>query len=310
MQDDLTELGAERDRFLRGGRAPSTIKAYKDSYMRFCAWCLTADREPLPASADSLSLWAVSMLSSGLRVATVEARLSGVAHAHKEAGLKSPIAEEVRRVLVGARRVRKENTLQKRALTVGELWKITRVIDCTTSTGLRDRALIVFGFAGAFRRSELSSLDLADVTFAPKGLLVHLRWSKTDQMGKGRNIGLWRGENADTCPVRTMQAWLKRRGMQPGPLFYCILKGDTMTDRRLSADNCVRAVKNAIAGIGLDSHQYGGHSLRSGYVTAAAENGASTMAIMQQTGHKSIAMVHRYMRPVTAFGANALAGKL
>lgn len=314
MQDELAKLAEVRDRFLRETRAPLTLKAYKDSWQRFEAWTKGAGRTPMPASADTLSLWAVSMLAAGLRVATVEARLSGVAYAHRQAGLKSPICPEVRRVLNGARRIRRENTLQKRALTVGQLWKIARVIDTSTVSGIRDRALIVFGFAGAFRRSELSSLDLADVTFTPKGVLVHLRWSKTDQFGKGRDIGLWRGENADTCPVRTLQAWIKCRGNQPGPLFYLIQRrsrsGDIMTDRRQSPDNCVQAIKRSIALIGLDAHQYGGHSLRSGYVTAAVENGASTVAIMQQTGHKSVIMVHTYMRPVTAFGANALAGKL
>jgi integrase len=262
----------------------------------------------LPASPETVALWATSMLRAGRRVTSVEARISGVAYYHKKAGHPSPNGPEVRSVLVGARRMRHETFNQKRPLTVSQLWRISRVIDTASSMGLRDRAIVVLGFAGAFRRSELAALDVSDITFVPKGLLVHLRSSKTDQEGRGRDVGVFRGDNADTCPVRTLKAWMERRGNQPGPLFLTIRRRkDIITERRMTPLAVVDAIKRAVARIGLDAHVYAGHSLRAGYCTAAAENGASEMAIMQRTGHKSVQMVHRYVRPVSAFALNPLA---
>jgi integrase len=309
--EEIAALMAERDRFCSALMAQNTYKSYDDSWGRFTRFCEGARRVPLPASSETVALWAVSMLRESKRVTTVQARLSGVAHHHKIAGFPSPIGPEVRAVLNGARRLRKENARQKRALSVKELWKVCRVIDTTTAKGLRDRAIIVLGFAGAFRRSELSNLDVSDITFVPKGLLIHLRWSKTDQEGEGRDVGLFRGDNADTCPVRTLKAWLDRRGRHPGPLFLAVTgRGDEIRDERLKALGIVEAVKRGVKRIGLDPHQYAGHSLRAGFCTAAAENGASEIAIMQRTGHKSVQMVHRYVRPVSVFSVNPLFGKL
>ncbi len=249
------------------------------------------------------------MLADGLSVNSVQTRLSGVAHQHKRAGYSSPLGPEVRKVLNGARRLRRESPRQKRALTSEQLWKISRVMD-STARGLRDRALFVLGFAGGFRRSELQQLDLADITFAPKGLLVALRWSKTDQEGRGRVVGIFRGKCADTCPVRTLKAWIERRGRQPGPLFVPIDRGGRVTSRRLAIDGIGYIIKTGVERIGLDPRHYAGHSLRSGFVTAAAEAGATEMAVMQRTGHKTGDMVHRYFRPANAFSTNPLANVL
>jgi integrase len=302
-------LIAERDRFCSAMFSANTHKAYAEAWKCFGGWCQEAGRCVLPASVETVVLWVTSMLSAGLKVSTVDLRITGISHYHKEAGFPPPLGPEVRRVVNGARRLRHETPSQKRPLTVEQLWKISRIMD-ESARGVRDRALMVLGFAGAFRRSELSLLNVGDVAWTPKGLLVHLRWSKTDQDGRGRDVGVFRGDRADTCPVRTLQAWLARRGGQPGPLFVAVTQADTVTARRMSTESVAMRIKRAVRSIGLDAHLYAGHSLRSGYCTAAAENGATEISIMQRTGHKTVEMVHRYVRPVTAFSVNPLAGLL
>ncbi len=309
-QCEIARLTAERDKFCSANFAVNSLKSYEDSWQRFLSWCALTSREPLPATGETVALWATSMLKDGLRVTTVETRLSGVGYRHKKAGYDSPIGPEVRAVLVGARRLRRESPRQKRALTPEQLWKIARVLPVDTPRGLRDRALIVLGFAGAFRRSELRFLDVEDITFVRQGLLVHLRFSKTDQIGVGRSVGIFRGVWEDTCPVRAVRAWLDCRGRQPGPLFVAVIGHGTITNNRLSCDAIALSIKRGVRAIGLNPHLYSGHSLRSGFVTAAAENGANELAIMQRTGHKSVQMVHRYFRPVTAFAVNPLANVL
>jgi site-specific recombinase XerD len=236
---DESYLAAEGERLSSAMIATNTWKSYADSFRRFERWCESMARNPLPASSETLALWATSMLTAGLKVSTVELRISGVLHRHREAGLRSPLTSEVRRILNGARRLRREVPNQKCALTVEQLWRISRLMDTGTARGLRDRAIVVLGFAGAFRRSELAGLDLADVAFVPKGLLVHLRFSKTDQMGRGRDVGIFRAERPDVCPVRCLQAWLEARGHQPGPLFVTIDPNGEITDRRLGHESVV-----------------------------------------------------------------------
>lgn len=284
--------------------------SYEDSWRRFAAWCVRAELSALPASSETVALWATSMLVAGLKVTTVALRISGVVHWHRKAGYSSPSGPEVRKLLNGARRLRRETPRQKRALTVEQLRRVSRALDAQTAMGLRDRAVFVLGFAGAFRRSELSALDLADVSFVSKGLLIHLRGSKTDPLGRGRDVGIAAGDCAATCPVRTLRAWLDRRGARPGAMFVAIHTGDQITKRRIGPNGIVDIIKRGVERIGLDGHNYAGHSLRSGCITAAAENGASELAIMQRSGHKSVQMVHRYVRPVTAFSVNPLAALL
>ena len=181
LSQETDFLMAEKDRFCSAMFALNTHKSYSAAWKVFEKWCKSASREPLPASPETVSLWVASMLSAGLRVSTVDLRITGISHFHKEAGYPPPLGPEVRRVVNGARRLRHETPCQKRALTPKQIWKISRLMDEKTARGLRDRALIVLGFAGAFRRSELAALTVGDVTFTQKGLLARLRWSKTDR---------------------------------------------------------------------------------------------------------------------------------
>ena len=173
--------------------------------------------------------------------------------------------------------------------------------------GKRDRALLLVGFAGAFRRSELVSLDVSDVTFDPNGLTIRLRRSKTDQEGEGRKVGLPYGSNLATCPVRALQEWLSAGSISEEALFVGINRHGT-PQGRLSACAVALIVKKVVAAAGLNPDLYAGHSLRAGLATSAAMAGVSERSIMAQTGHRSVQMVRRYIRDGSLFRENAAAG--
>ncbi len=175
--------------------------------------------------------------------------------------------------------------------------------------GVRDRAMVLLGFAGAFRRSELVALDVEDCTFGKDGLTITLRRSKTDQDGAGRKVGIPYGSNPDTCPVRTIQTWLEMAGIDSGPLFRSINRHGKVREGRLSGIDVSRVVKKLARRAGLDPAKYGGHSLRAGHATSAAIAGATERSIMKQTGHRSVQMVRRYIRDGSLFRENS-AGKL
>jgi integrase len=172
--------------------------------------------------------------------------------------------------------------------------------------GVRDRALLLVGFAGAFRRSELVSLDRPDLEFTKDGLTVMLRRSKSDQEGQGRKVGIPYGSNPETCPVRALQAWLEAAAITDGPVFRGVTRHGKVQGR-LSGYAVALIVKRYAAVGGLDPSRYAGHSLRAGLATAAAIGGASERSIMNQTGHKSITMVRRYIRDGNLFRENAAA---
>ena len=162
--------------------------------------------------------------------------------------------------------------------------------------GVRDRALLLVGFAGAFRRSELVSLDVDDLDFTEEGLVVTLRRSKTDQEGEGRRVGVPFGSNPTTCPVRSMKAWLEASAITDGPVFRSVNRHGQLQAQRLTSQSVALVVKRYAEVCGLDRHAFAGHSLRAGFATVAARNGANERSIMNQTGHKSLTIVRRYIR--------------
>src|SRR5271170_4271125 len=214
----------------------------------------------------------------------------------------------VRNTLKGIRRTLGTATAPKAPTLTDDIRAMVEATDAGL-IGARDRALMLLGFAGAFRRSELVGLDIADCVFGKDGLTVTLRRSKTDQDGAGRKIGIPYGSNPETCPVRTVQAWLAEAGVDAGPLFRSISRHGQVQAGRLSGIDVARVVKKLAVRAGLDPAKYAGHSLRAGHATSAAIAGASERSIMKQTGHRSVQMVRRYIRDGSLFRDNS-GGKL
>lgn len=272
----------------------NTRKGYENDWKQFTAWCKASDRTPLPASSESVQLYLVDLLRQGRKILTAERRLSAIAHYHRDSGHEFS-RKEASALLDAARRHRPEQKRQVLPLTVSDLRKIAaQLVRDGSDRAVRDRALLVIGMGSALRRCNISALDFEDVEFQPQGLVIRVRKEKNDQIGKGRLIGLPRGRHAATCPVRSLRAWLRVRGKGPGPLFIHTAEvRRTGHDGRIRPSYVCRIVQDAVAKIGLDPALYGGHSLRAGFVTAAAESGASELLIAAQTGHRNMIVLRQ-----------------
>jgi integrase len=262
----------------------------------------------MPATAEIVAAF-IAECAGRLKAGSVQRRLNAIAEAHKAVGLESPThAAIVANTMKGIRRTMGTAPTQKAATLIDD---IRAMVDATDAglIGVRDRALILLGFAGAFRRSELVGLSVNDCAFGKDGLTVTLRRSKTDQAGAGRKIGIPYGSNPETCPVRNLQSWIERAGISGGPLFHSINRHGQVQPGGLAGIDVARVVKKLADRAGLDATKYAGHSLRAGHATSAAIAGASERSIMNQTGHRSVQMVRRYIRDGSLFRENS-AGKL
>src|SRR6266849_3701087 len=281
--------------YIRASKAESTLRGYQSDWRAFCAWCEGHGLCPLPASPETVAAY-IAECAGRLKVGSIQRRVNAIAEAHKAVGLESPTSTGiVRNTLKGIKRTLGTAAVQKAPAVTEDIRAMLESVD-TGMIGLRDRALILLGFAGAFRRSELVSLDLPDLVFSRDGLTVTLRRSKTDQEGVGRKIGVPYGSNPETCPVRTLQAWLEETGVTSGSVFRALNRHGQIQPGRLSPIDVARIVKKLADRAGLDAAKYAGHSLRAGHATAAARSGASERSIMNQTGHRSVQMVRRYIR--------------
>lgn len=311
LEVDMLRLKQSRESLVAGAQARNTAIGYAADWRDFAAWCASTARSPLPATADTLELYVTHALQvNKLRVTTVDRRVSAIRDAHRRAGLPLPAIAGVRQILTSVRQIRKESPEGKDPITAGELHKISvRLANAGGAIELRDRAVMVFGFTSALRISNLAALDLRDVTFDRKGLIVTIRSSKVDQFGVGAKIGIRRGRFDDTCPVKTLRAWLKVRGSQAGPLFAYVTRGGVVTNRRVRAAAIAEVVKRAVVLIGLDPSRFAGHTLRASCATAAYGIGSSDSAIMQRTGHVRVETMRKYFRDSDPFaGADPLAG--
>jgi site-specific recombinase XerD len=304
----VVPLPSQVREFIRQSKSENTLRGYQSDWRHFCAWCESRGIQPLPAAAEAVAAY-IAECAGRLKVGSIQRRLNAIAEAHKAMGLDSPThAPIVRNTMKGIRRTKGTAPSQKSPALTDD---IRAMVDATDSglIGLRDRALILLGFAGAFRRSELVRLAVGDCAFTKDGLTVTLRRSKTDQTGEGRKIGIPYGANPETCPVRTVQAWIEQAAIADGWLFRSINRHGKVQVGGLSGIDVARVIKKLAVRAGLDPAKYAGHSLRAGHATAAAIAGASERSIMNQTGHKSVQMVRRYIREGSLFRDNS-AGKL
>lgn len=282
----------------------NTRRAYAADWAHFSTWCQQQGLASLPADVATVAAYLLD-LAATMKIATIERRLTSISKAHRLASAPNPTKTEVIHETMKALR-RKLGTAQEQKAPA-----VTAVIQAMLATldkshaGLRDRALLLVGFAGAFRRSELVALTVADLRFEPAGLVVTLRKSKTDQEREGTQRAIPYGQNAATCPVRSLRAWLDAGELVSGPLFRPIDRHGNIKPTALSAHAVARMVKRCAAAAGLDAAAFSGHSLRAGLATAAAAAGVAERHIMQQTGHKSERMVRRYIRQGSLFRENA-----
>ena len=294
------------DDYIRASRSDNTLRAYRSDWRQFVGWCNRRRLASLPAAEATVCRYLAEQAEEN-KVATLARRVASISQAHQAAGLPSPTQSlSVRATLKGIRRKKTSLTTEKAPVLVADLRKMVDTLG-DSLMGKRDRALLLVGFAGAFRRSELVSLDVSDVTFDTNGLTIRLRRSKTDQEGEGRKVGLPYGSNLATCPVRALQEWLHVAAITSGALFVGINRHGT-PQGRLSACAVALIVKKVVAAAGLNPDLYAGHSLRAGLATSAAMAGVSERSIMAQTGHKSVMMVRRYIRDGSLFRENAAAG--
>jgi integrase len=282
-------------------RSKRTVKRYRDAWAIFTAWCDDHGLKPLPAEPATVCAFMAARADAGRRVLTIELELTAISEAHKAKGLPSPRSHPV--VVATRKGIRRRLGMaphQKGALSVPQLRSMLVALPDRLG-GTRDRALLLLGFAGAFRRSELAGLDVEDLAFCSDGLKVLLRRSKTDQEGVGRTVGIPSSTDPAMCPVRAVRGWLDAAGITTGPVFREVSRYGQVGEARLANRVVGTVVKRAAAAVGLDASKLAGHSLRAGYATSAAQAGKPIFAIQQQTGHKSVAMVSRYVRAVDLF---------
>jgi site-specific recombinase XerD len=294
--------------YIRASKADNTVRGYQSDWRSFCAWCEAGRQCPVPALSETVAAY-IAECAGTLKVGTIQRRLNAIAEAHKAVNLESPThTAMVKNTMKGIRRTNGTAPAQKTAALTDDIRAMVGATDVGL-IGSRDRAMILLGFAGAFRRSELIALEVDDCAFGTDGLTINLRRSKTDQHGAGRKIGIPYGSNPETCPVRTVQKWIELACVVAGPLFCSINRHGHVRAGHLSPIDVARVVKKLAIRAGLDATKYAGHSLRAGHATSAAIAGASERSIMNQTGHRSVQMVRRYIRDGDLFRNNS-AGKL
>ena len=284
-------------------KASNTVRAYRSDWGEFVLWCDAHRLDSLPAAVETVALYLTAKADS-LKVSTLARRLTAISEAHKLAGFVTPCEDvRVRTIWKGIRRSNGVARTEKKPLMTDELRLLFQQLPDTLQ-GVRDRALILLGYVGAFRRSELVSLDRFDLSFVQEGIVVRLERSKTDQEGLGTEKAIPYGSAPDLCPVRAILAWMSATPQISGPLFVSIGKGNRLHPDRLSDRAVALIVKRLVEKV-HDRSEYSGHSLRSGFATQAALNGANDRSIMKQTNHKSRAMVDRYVRVASLWQDNA-----
>jgi site-specific recombinase XerD len=302
----LASLGRQAREFAAAAKAGNTLRAYQADWRDFREWCEAHQFASLPALPQTVALYLTDRAAT-LKASSLARRLTTINRAHQAACQASPATMQnavVSEVWKGIKRTKGTAQHGKKPFLTPDLRHIIAELP-QDLRGRRDRALLLAGFAGGFRRSELAALRVADLETTPDGLLVRLGRSKTDQEGQGRPVALPFGSDPQTCPVRALRDWLGQAGITSGPVFRAIDRHGLVSGQALHADSVGYLVKRAARRAGLETVEYAAHSLRAGLATQAAMNGASELAIMKQTGHRSLATVRKYIREGSLFRDNA-----
>ena len=306
---DLKSLHEETLNNLKSSKANNTLRAYKSDFKDFGAFCAKHGLDSLPTEPKIVSLY-LTHLSKNSKISTLKRRLVSISTVHKLKGhyldTKHPIIIEN---LMGIKRVKGSIQIGKKPILINHLKSIINVIDQQEIHQIkkaRNKSLILVGFGGGFRRTELISIDHEDLEFVPEGVKITIKRSKTDQFGEGMVKGLPYFSNENYCPVINLKKWLELSNIKTGPIFRRFAKGSTLTNYRLTDQSVVLIIKDYLNLAGIENKNYSGHSLRSGFATVAAESGADERSIMAMTGHKTTQMVRRYIREANIFKNNAL----
>lgn len=300
-----------QNELMEAGMAPNSLKALKAALVVFAKYCAAFNAIAFPTSPETVKqfiTWAVRIRK--YRLETVSLTLWALRKQHVDAHMTAPIDESVSAFWANTRRVIKEPRRAKRALTVDQLQRVSRRLLSDHPLDIRNRAMLTVGFASAMRRSELAALQIDDITLTQKGLAITIRSSKTDQRAQGQILAVPFAKDEMLCPVRTIERWIAARGSWPGPLFVRFNGQRQATRKALKPPAVAAVLKKGLADIGIEPREYGAHSLRAGMATAAAESGASVIAIQMRTRHRNLESVLRYVRPAQAFQGDPLAGVL
>ena len=294
---DIKSLELETLKNLKQSKSSNTLRAYQSDYKDFSAFCVKNGFSSMPTEPKILALY-LTHLSSGCKFSTLKRRIASISVVHKLKGhyidTKHPLIMEN---LLGIKRLKGSNQKAKKPILINDLKIIINAIDQLEKTELkkiRNKSLILIGFSGGFRRSELVSVEFEDIEFVSEGVKIFIRRSKTDQSGEGMIKGIPYFNNQKYCPVLNLKKWLELTNLKTGKIF------------NISDKSVALIIKKYASLAGLDPNRYGGHSLRSGFATSAAEAGAEERNIMTMTGHKTTQMVRRYIREANIFKNNAL----
>ena len=313
MKNIITDIKALQNETLlnlQNSKANNTIRAYKSDFNDFGLFCAQNGFKSLPSEPKIVSLYLTHLSTKDIKMSTLKRRLVSIGIVHKLKGhyldTKHPsIIENI----MGIKRRKGSIQKGKKPLLINDLKSIINAIDKQKNEEIkkiRDRSIILVGFSGGFRRNEIVSLDLEDLDFVPEGIKITIKKSKTDQFGEGSLKGLPYFDNSQYCPVLSLKKWIETSNINSGPLFRRFSKGSKLTNNRLTDQTVALLIKKYLDLAGINSKNYSGHSLRSGFATTAAESGAEERSIMAMTGHKSTEMVRRYIKEASLFKNNAL----
>jgi len=294
---DIKSLEIETLNNLKNSKAPNTLRAYQADFKDFSAFCFKNSLPSMPTEPKIISLY-LTHLSKYSKFSTLKRRIASISVIHKLKGhyldTKHPIIMEN---MHGIKRSIGSYQKAKKPILINSLKLIIKAINEKKQNEykkIRDKALILIGFSGGFRRSELANLELEDIEFVDEGVKIFIKRSKTDQSGEGNIKAIPHFENKEYCPINNLKNWINLLKDKSGKLF-------NISDKSVSL-----IIKKYALYAGLDPSKYGGHSLRSGFATAAAEAGAEERNIMIMTGHKTTQMVRRYIQEANLFKNNAL----